>query len=349
MVENTMHRGDRRLWRSQSFEATQVENLEFQNLDDYVKENRYKVDQSTLDDSGWSLANENTQALLDKLNGTGVPLGEYVRGRIHYGIKTGLNEAFVIDAQTREKLIAEDPKSAELIKPFLAGRDIKRYEQPPSGRYFILMPRGWTREKSDNAKDALGWLKENYPAITNHLLPFAEAAQKRYDKGEYWWELRACDYYDEFERPKIFWPEIAGGARFTFDNSGYYANNKAYLIPTSDRYLLGLLNSALLRLFIHSVSTDLQGDSFNFSAVFVERTPIRTIDRTDPEDVARHDRMVTLVDRMLSLNKQLQGANTPHDKTSLQRQIEATDGQIDALVYELYGLTEDEIKIVERI
>lgn len=332
-----------------SFEAAQVKTLEFQNLDDYVKKNRYKVNQSTLDDSGWSLANESTQALLDKLKGTGVQLGEYISGRIHYGIKTGLNEAFVIDAQTREKLIAEDPKSAELIKPFLAGRDIKRYEQPPSGRYFILMPRGWTREKSDNAKDALGWLKENYPAITNHLLPFAEAAQKRYDKGEYWWELRACDYYDEFERPKIFWPEIAGGARFTFDNSGYYANNKAYLIPTSDRYLLGLLNSALLRLFIHSVSTDLQGDSFNFSAVFVERTPIRTIDRTDPEDVARHDRMVTLVDRMLSLNKQLQGANTPHDKTSLQRQIEATDGQIDALVYELYGLTEDEIKIVERI
>jgi hypothetical protein len=99
------------------------------------------------------------------------------------------------------------------------------------------------------------------------LLPFSEAAEKRYDKGEHWWELRTCDYYDEFEKPKIFWPEIAGSARFAFDDSGYYANNKTYLIPVSDLYLFGLLNSALLRLFIHSVSTDLQGDSFNFSAV----------------------------------------------------------------------------------
>jgi hypothetical protein len=331
-----------------SFEATQVKTLEFQNLNDYVKENHYTVNQLTLDDSGWSLADESTQALLDKLKGTGIPLGDYVGGKIYRGVLTGLNEAFVIDSNTRERLVADDPKSAELIKPFLAGRDIKRYQQPESDKYLILMPKGWTREKSNNAKDLLRWFKEGYPAIANHLLPFSEAAEKRYDKGEHWWELRACDYYDEFEKPKIFWPEIAGSARFTFDDSGYYANNKTYLIPVSNLYLLGLLNSALLRLFIHSVSTDLQGDSFNFSAVFVERTPIFTIDHSDPVDVARHDRMVSLVDRMLFLHKQLKEARTPHEQTGLQRQIEATDDQIDALVYELYGLTEEEIKIVEE-
>ncbi|MEI2761467.1 hypothetical protein [Methanothrix soehngenii] len=82
-----------------------------------------------------------------------MPLGEYVGGKIYRGILTGLNEAFVIDAQMRERLIAEDPKSAELIKPFLAGRDIKRYEMPKSDKYLILMPRGWTRERSSNSKD----------------------------------------------------------------------------------------------------------------------------------------------------------------------------------------------------
>jgi predicted nucleic acid-binding Zn-ribbon protein len=97
------------------------------------------------------------------------------------------------------------------------------------------------------------------------------------------------------------------------------------------------------------VSTDLQGDSFNFSAVFVERTPIRTIDYTDLADVARHDSLVSLVDQMLSLHKQLQEARTPHEQTALQRQIEATDRQIDALVYELYGLTEEEIGIVKGV
>jgi hypothetical protein len=132
-----------------------------------------------------------------------------VGGKIYYGIKSGLNEAFVIDGVTRARLIAEDAGSAELIKPFLAGRDIKRYEMPKSDKFLILMPRGWTQEKSGNASDALGWLKEDYPAIFNHLLPFAQAAEKRCDKGEYWWELRSCDYYDEFEKPKIVYAEIA--------------------------------------------------------------------------------------------------------------------------------------------
>jgi hypothetical protein len=138
---------------------TQVKTLEFQSLEDYVKENRYTVNQSILDDSGWSLVDDKTQALLDKLKGTGVPLNEYVGRKIHYGIKTGLNEAFVIDSGTRERLITEDGKSAELIKPFLAGRDIKRYEQPKSDKYLILIPKGWTRERSNGAKDSWDGLK----------------------------------------------------------------------------------------------------------------------------------------------------------------------------------------------
>jgi type I restriction-modification system DNA methylase subunit len=186
-----------------SFEVTQVKTLDFQSLNDYVNENHYSVNQSALDDSGWSLANESTQALLEKINSKAMPLSEYVGEKIYRGILTGLDEAFIIDAQTRAKLLAENLKSIELIRPYLAGRDIKRYSPPNSDKYLILMPRGWTRERSSNAKDTLGWLKENYPAIANHLLPFSEAAEKRYDKGEHWWELRACDYYDEFEKPKI--------------------------------------------------------------------------------------------------------------------------------------------------
>ena len=252
----------------------------------------------------------------------------------------------MIDEATRERLIAEDVRSAELIKPFLAGRDIKRYDSPKSEKYVIFTRRGVNVEE--------------YPSIKNHLIPFKDRLiPKPKDwKGEQWnvrkpgayrwFEIQdTIDYWSEFEKPKIFWPEIAGSARFTFDASGYYANNKTYIIPILDFYLLGLLNSALLRLFIHSVCTDLQGDSFNFSAVFVERTPIRTIDFSDPADVARHDRMVSLVEQMLALHKQLPEARTPHEKTALQRRIEATDGQIDALVYELYGLTEEEIRIVE--
>jgi len=330
----------------EKFQACQVKSLNFSSLSDYVDDNSYEVQQSDLEDSGWSLADERTQALLAKLKASGVPLGEYVQGKIYRGVLTGLNEAFVIDETTRARLIAEDPKSAELIKPFLAGRDIKRYELPKSDKYLIFTRHGV------NIND--------YPAIKQYLSQFKERLMpkpkgwagkewKGRKPGAYhWFEIQdTIDYYHEFEKPKIFWPEIAGNARFTFDDSGYYANNKAYLIPVSDLYLLGLLNSALLRLFIHSVSTDLQGDSFNFSAIFVERTPIRTIDIFRPDDAALHDSLVSLVEQMLQLRKLLAAARTGHEKTALERQIEATDGQIDRLVYELYGLTEEEIGIVE--
>jgi len=332
-----------------NFRVTQVESLDFTNLYDYVKEHGYYINQTSLDDSCWTLADEHTQALLNKLHSKGIPLGEFVNGKIYLGVLTGLDKAFIIDKPTRDRLIAEDPRSMEVIKPFLMGRYIKRYQLPVSDKYLIFMPKGWTHKKIDSSSDALSWLKNNYPAIANHLLPFANAAAKRdsSNRGEYWWELRSCEYYDEFEISKILWPEISGSARFAFDESGAYTNHKVYLIPGATYYLLGLLNSSLLRLYIHSVCTDLQGDSFNFSVAFVRRTPIRAINFSDSADAARHDRMVSLVEQMLTLHKQLQEARTPHEQTALQRQIEAKDLQIDALVYELYGLTEEEIKIVE--
>ncbi len=330
-----------------SFEATQIKTLGFENLSDYVKENHYSVNQSALDDKGWSLADDRTQALLAKINSKGVPLREYVGGKIYYGIKTGLNEAFVIDKATREKLIAEDSKSVELIKPFLAGRDIKRYRMPVIDKYLIFIANGWTREKSDGSHDAWGWLKKNYPAITDYLSHFAEAAQKRYDKGEYWWELRACDYYDEFEKPKIMYLVFQVKPAFTFDEAGTYANNAVWITPKADKILLGVLNSKLGWFMISNYCTQIQ-NGYQLIFNYLGKIPIRTINFSNQEDVARHDRMVSLVDQMLSLHKQLQEAHTPHDQTRLQRQIEATDRQIDALVYELYGLTEEEIRIVEE-
>ena len=330
-----------------NFEMTLVKSLDFQSLREYVKENHYNVNQSTLDDTGWSLRNEKTMALLAKIGTKGIPLGEYVGKKIYRGILTGLNEAFVINDKIREKLIEEDPNSAELIKSFPAGRNIKRYKQPTINKYLILMPRGWTKERLNNSKDPFGWLRQNYPAIANHLLPFAEAAQKRCDKGEYWWELRACDYYTEFEKPKLVYPDVCMQPEFTFDDCGSYLNKTCFMMALSDKYLLGILNSSVIYFVIKGIIPELRGGYYTLGSIYVETFPIRTIDFSDTADAARHDRMISLVDQMLSLHKQLQEARTPHEQTSLQRQIEATDSQIDALVYELYGLTEEEIKIVE--
>jgi len=329
------------------FNVTQVQTLNFTSLRDYVKNNNYVVNQEGLDDSGWSLVDEKTQALLDKIRQVGVPLGDYVDGKNYRGVLTGLNEAFVIDAATREKLVAEDAKSEELIKPFLVGKDIKRYQPLESERYLILMSKGRTKLKSDGTKDAWAWLERSYPSIAAHLKPFSEKAQKRYDKGDFWWELRACDYYEEFEKPKIIYPNICKKPEFVFDENDWYTNQKCFIISKPDKYLLGILNSSLTYFLFKSILPKLRGDFYEPSYVIFKDFPIRTIDFSDPNAKSRHDKVVTLVEHMLALHERLKEATTELERAALQQQIDQMDQQIDNLVYKLYGLTSEEIGIVE--
>ena len=337
--------------KGQQFIYAPIKRLDFASLEDEVELIGLTLNSHSIEGDNWSLATDKYISILKKMEDAEMPLGQYVGGKIYYGIKTGFNDAFIIDASTRDRIIKEDPKSTEIIKPFLVGRDIKRCEPPNSDKYLILMPKGWTRDKSNGEHDAWGWLKRNYPAISDYLIPYADSAEKRYDKGEYWWELRACDYYPEFEKPKIIYPIISIAPKFTLDYNSFYANDKTFFIPCNNLYLLGILNAHLMWFYLKHICSVL-GDPnkrgrLELRTIFMEKIPIRTINDADHIDVARHDRMVSLVDNMLSLKKQLKEARTPHEQTGLQRQIEATDRQIDALVYELYGLTEEEIKIVE--
>lgn len=334
---------------TQYIKTVKVDSMDFGDLSKYVEDHHYWINRLGLIDESWPLVDESVQSLLDKMKAKGIPLKEYLNGKIYLGILTGLDKAFIIDKNIRNRLIELDPKSKDLIKPFLKGKDVKRYQTIDPDKYVILIPSGWTRKVAGVA-NAFEWLKGNYPAIADYLIPFAESARNRdrSNRGENWWELRACDYYKEFEKPKILWPEIAGSARFTYDETRAYTNHKIYLIPNKDPYLLGILNSSLIRLFIHSVCTDLQGNSYNFSVAFVGRTPIRILDLSNSHEAALHDKMVSLVEKMLELHKQHTIPMIEHERIMLASQIQSTDDQIDSLVYELYGLTEVEIQIVEK-
>jgi len=328
-----------------SFGVTQIRTLDFQSLIDYVKENHYTVSQSDLDDKGWSLSEGQTQKLLNKLCENGLNLADYVGAEVHYGIKTGLNDVFVIDSHIRKKLIDEDPRSLELIRPFLAGREIKRYRLPLPEKYLIFTRHGVNIDE--------------YPAIKRYLIQFKDRLMPRpkdWTSGEWlgrkpgsyqWYEIQdTVDYYLEFEKPKIMYLVFQVKPTFTFDEVGTYANNAVWIIPKSDKYLLGILNSKMGWFLISKYCTQIQR-GYQLIFKYFGKIPIHPIDFSDPADVARHDRMVALVEQMLALHKQLPQARTPHEQTALGRQIEATDRQIDALVYELYGLTEEEIGIVE--
>lgn len=187
--------------------------------------------------------------------------------------------------------------------------------------------------------------------ISPNISQFTEGLRKRQDQGDYWWELRPCDYYEYLESPKIVFPDICKGPRFHLDTEGRYLANTAYCLGTDDLYLLGVLNSRLFWFAISNISIPFgtRAGKFRYRLIYqyMEKVPIRVIDHSDRADKSRHARMLKLVETIVALHEKVSKARTADDRTLIRRQIDATDRQIDRLVYELYGLTEGEIAVVE--
>jgi hypothetical protein len=315
-----------------------IKRLDFLDLSEEVRAVGFELENSALADEGFSLIPGENLRIIDKMKNVGIPLGEYCRNVIRRGILTGFDKAFVIDQGTRDDLIAKDARSAEILKPFIIGDDVREYQLNFRERYLILTK--------------IGVPIKQYPAIFGYLNQYRKQLEKRWDKGNYWWELRACNYYDEFKKPKIVWPEIAKESRFAWDDASYYCNKTCFILPSDDFYLLGILNSKLIWSFLLRTCPVL-GDPdkrgrLTQQAVYVKQIPIRTIDFDDHIEKAQHDKLVALVDTMLELQKKHHDARMEQDKELYERQIKMVDAQIDRLVYDLYGLTEEEIEIVEK-
>lgn len=211
----------------------------------------------------WQFEDDALAALRAKIVGGRKTLGE-VYGAPLYGIKTGLNEAFVIDRATRDALVARDPKSAELLEPFIGGDDIARWAADSRDLFLVNIPKGRI-EISD------------YPAIEAWLAPHAEKANRRATQQE-WFELQQAqlNYQAAFRKPKIIYPEISQGAKFAFDPTGALINKTVFSVPTGDMSLLAFLNSRLAWFYLFGEATSLRGGKWRvlLQAIYVETLPI---------------------------------------------------------------------------
>lgn len=326
------------------FWATDAKTLSFVSLEEYHTENRREITRETLNDEGWQLTADEEVRLLKKLQENAIPLGEYVNGKIFRGVLTGLNEAFVIDEATRNRLIEEDPKSAEVIKPFLAGRDIKRYQPPVSDKYLIFTQRGTDINQ--------------YPAIKNHLAQFKERLMPKPKdwKGENWkgrkpgpykwFEIQdTVAYWREFEKPKIVYPNILKKPEFTFDSNLWFTNQKCFIISLEDDYLLGILNSSVTFFWFKQVLPKLRGDFFEPSFVYLKEFPVKKPAINENKELG--NQICRLVNTLVNLNIQFSKESLESRRNQLQQAIDHAERRIDTLVYELYDLTEEEIAIVE--
>ena len=219
--------------------------------------------------------------LLAKIRRVGVPLAEFAGVKPYYGIKTGLNEAFLIDTPTKNHLIRDDPNAAEIIKPYLRGQDIKRWSPQWAGLWMIFTRRGIDIDA--------------YPAIKKYLLQFHEQLEPRPKdwKGEewsgrkpgsyQWYELQdAVDYWPLFERPKIMYQEIQFHPAYCFDTGNIFSNNKVFILPSADTYLLAVLNSPLMWWHNWRYLPHMKDEALSTIGVKMEALPIAS-----PTDVIR--------------------------------------------------------------
>ena len=223
----------------------------------------------------------------------GHPTLKEVYGSPLYGIKTGLNAAFVIDRATRDRLIDEDSSSAELLKPFLEGKDLKKWHAQPRDLWLIAIPKIWTRQQMHRPADeplteesAWQWFQSGYPAIAGWLTPFAERARKRTDKGEFWWELRACAYYEEFAKSKIYYPDITDSTKFHLDESGAFSGNTGYFLPSDDLFLVGVLNSSIAWFVLTGLADAVRGGFYRMFSQNINRVPVPAATDQQKETIA---------------------------------------------------------------
>lgn len=321
-----------------------------------------KIDASRVTEREWNFSVGESAGLFNRLSEMPIKLQD-VTLRIFQGIKTSADKIYIVEELERRKskvkIFSKEKDStfwveSKLLHPLVKGGDSKRYHLSLTNRLLLFPYANYLGKGISLIEESE--MKLEYPLTWNYLTANKEYLENREDgkmKGKRWYAYIYPKNFDVITLPKIFTPDIAPISSFSLDETGecYFTGGAAggYGILVSPEYsrdyILGLLNSRLLEWFLHLIATTMRGGWYSYESRFIRYLPIQKVRFSDPADKARHDKMVSLVERMLELHKR--SPRTPQEKVSLQREIESTDRAIDKLVYELYGLTEDEIKIVE--
>lgn len=354
------------------------------------------VSQESLKDDNWSFKSNDAVDLINKLLKL-QPIKE-IYGKCYYGVKTALNEAFIIP---------QEYEFGEHVKPILEGKELDKWISPKSVQQLIFFESKWTKKQYGdglNEEQAIELVQKDFPNLMSHIIPLQDEARKRYDKGDYYWELRNCAYYKLFEQPKIVFPNLQNKNKFSFDDSCTYINAPAVILPTNDKSLLAILNSKIVWYFLTHICVIRSGGYIEVKPQYFEQIPIPEISEISKQKIneatelqisntrafqtlttkfttyfAGQNKLEKLSNKLekwyeldfasfiAELNKAIKTVKgTPLTKkdeiewmdvfneykqkaVALTTQIKTTDKEIDNMVYALYGLSEEEIRIVEGI
>ena len=310
-----------------------------------------EYEQEKLSKESFIFINQNEDSIKEKIERIGKPLKEWDIN-INRGITTGLNDAFIIDKETKDKLLEEDYKNSEIIKPLLRGKDIEKYNINYADFYLI---------NSHNGKAGKGAIDiENYPQIKKWLERFEPKLSKRADKGKTPFNLRNCAYLKEFEKEKIVWQRVTKENTFALaEKDTFILDSMAFLsnIEKEKKYLLGILNSKLIYFYLNQYTHKYGNNGFLLSNQYVEKLTIKPYNN----EIELENKVDLILEnnKKLSSYKELLGRakkNKKYDEIiDLEKLVEKTqdeikklDYEINQMVYKIYELTVDEIKIIEN-
>jgi len=323
-----------------------------------------KISADKMTEEEWNFVVGPAAPLFERMSDIPLKLGDMAD--VFVGLQTSADKVFIMDlVEERPQTLRLESKALKtewifekgLLFPLISGTDVSRYCPLPERQYILFPYRGENESAELIQFDVLSKL---YPQTAAYLLENRKELEER-ERGKFkdskWYRFGRSQNIGIQGRVKLCVPRLVESLYIAYDEEGnHFLDNvdvcgitlKPAYMHQGLPYLLGLLNSRLLRWYFPFVSVPFRGGWLSANRQFLSQLPIRTINFDDPADVARHDKMVALVERMLTLHKELQSAGTAA-RASLEKQIAETDAHIDALVYELYGLTEEEIGVVEGL
>lgn len=301
---------------------------EIEDLPELLGSDHVRLPQRAFADSGWKLESPEVLDLYHRLMNQGTPLEDFVQGRMYRGIVTGLNEAFVIDEAKRGELIAADPHSAELIKPWLRGRDIKRWRPEWAGLYLIFTRRGTDIDRYKAVREHLEQFRHpRYDAAGRLLTKGLEPRGGReYRKpGDYqWFEIQdSIAYHEEFREPKVIWASISRAVRFAWDDQGFLGNDKCVIWAEAPAWAVAVFNSRLANFLFCQMTKSIPGGFMELKQEYISPLPV----------IKPDDHLAAEVEALV--------------RQQAAQAVAGTDNQIDELVFDLYGLSRAERGIID--
>ncbi len=299
----------------------------------------FTLPQKSLAPDGWRLISSRNQALLERLRSIGTPLGVVAQGRIHNGVKSGLTGAFVVDIETKERLIAADPASEELMKPYFRGRNLRRWAIESEGLWLIYIPWHFPLHNDPKittaSKEAEREFRRRYPAVYAHLLGFKDQLLKR-DKKEtgikYEWYAHARPRFEinnDFNTSKVVLGRFMNKPTYAFDEDGYFHNDAQFFIGRAEPFLAGVLNSTCAWWFLSQTCTDLQNGYLQ--ALLANQEPIPIPSASDHQKSTVEILVRVLVDLTKSATA---CGSSPTVRDPLM--LAYFERVLNGLVYELY-------------